>query len=59
MPTLISIIIPCYNEEDNIDRTYAELKAETGKLTDYAFEFIFTDNHSTDGTFAKLARLAK
>ena len=59
MPTLISIIVPCYNEEDNIDRTYAELKSETAKLTDYAFEFIFTDNHSTDGTFAKLARLAK
>lgn len=57
--TLISVIIPVYNEEDNIDRTYRELKAETAKLTDYEFEFIFTDNHSTDNSFAKLAQIAK
>lgn len=56
---LISIIVPVFNEEDNVDRTYAELKRVTGELTDYQFEFLFTDNHSTDSTFAKLSRIAE
>jgi dolichol-phosphate mannosyltransferase len=55
---LISIIIPVLNEEDNIDRTYLELKLVTSELDDYRFEFIFTDNHSTDQTFSKLSEIA-
>lgn len=56
---LISIIVPVFNEVDNIDRTYAELKRVTGMLSDYSFEFLFTDNHSTDGTFERLQRIAE
>lgn len=55
---LISIIVPVFNEEDNVDRTYAELKRVTGELMDYQFEFLFTDNHSTDTTFKKLSSIA-
>jgi len=55
---LISIIVPVYNEFDNIDPTYAELKRVTDALTDYRFEFIFIDNRSVDGSFSKLAELA-
>ncbi len=58
-PTLISIIIPCYNEEDNVEPTFAELKRVTDAIPGYEFEFIFTDNCSTDGTFSKLAILAR
>lgn len=55
---LISIVIPVYNEEQNVDRTYSELKRATALLDDYHFEYLFTDNHSTDQTFEKLARIA-
>ncbi len=55
---LISIIVPVFNEEDNVDRTYSELKRVTAELKDYQFEFLFTDNHSTDSTFRKLSNIA-
>jgi glycosyltransferase involved in cell wall biosynthesis len=55
---LISIVIPVFNEEDNVDQTYAELKRVAAGLDDYQFEFLFTDNHSTDSTFAKLSKIA-
>ena len=58
-PTLISIIIPCYNEEDNIEPTFTELKRVASTIPDYEFEYIFMDNASTDSTFAKLVRLAQ
>lgn len=43
---LISIIIPCYNEEANIQRTYAEVKKNL--LPEYDYEIVFIDNCSTD-----------
>ncbi|WP_159588883.1 glycosyltransferase family 2 protein [Hydrogenophaga sp. BPS33] len=55
---LISIVIPVFNEEDNVDRTYAELKRTTAALVDYRFELLFTDNRSTDSTFKILTRIA-
>lgn len=55
---LISIIIPVFNEEDNVDRTYAELKKEIAGLPRYRFEFVITDNRSTDATFERLEAIA-
>ncbi|WP_201789025.1 glycosyltransferase family 2 protein [Nitrobacter vulgaris] len=55
---LISIVVPVFNEQDNIDKTYAELKRVAAGLDDYRFEFLFTDNYSTDLTFAKLSQIA-
>ena len=55
---LISIIIPVYNEERNVEPTYDKLKQVTLLLTGYRFEFVFTDNHSTDSTFERLSRIA-
>ena len=55
---LISIIVPVFNEEDNVDRTYAELKRVTGDLGKYRFEFVITDNRSTDRTFDRLLAIA-
>ena len=57
-PTLITVSIPVFNEEDNIDRLLARLDRVAKQNSQYAFEFLFTDNASTDGTFARLAEKA-
>ncbi len=57
---LISIVVPAYNEQGNIDRLYEAVKAVLDQLADrYDYEFVFTDNHSTDNTFAELSALAE
>lgn len=55
---LISVIIPVYNEEDNIDRAYHAIVEEFKKHTDLDFEIIFTDNASIDRSFEKLSQIA-
>lgn len=58
-PTLISIVIPVYNEASNIPALYERIRGVADGLADsYRFEFLFTDNHSTDDTFAIIAGLA-
>ncbi len=56
---LISILVPVFNEEENLPVLYQRVSAVTGQLADrYDFEFVFTDNHSTDGSFTVLEKLA-
>ena len=55
---LISIIVPVYNEELNVDLFHLRVANVSATLPDYRFEFIFTDNHSTDATFSKLCLLS-
>jgi dolichol-phosphate mannosyltransferase len=56
---LISIAIPVYNEEGNIDALYARLDALATTMADQCrLEFVFTDNSSTDNTWALLQELA-
>ena len=58
---LISIfLIPVYNEEGNIRKAYETVRDIFELLKDrYTFEIIFTDNHSTDGSFAIITELAR
>src|SRR5438309_498343 len=57
---LISIVVPVFNEEANIDPFYETVtKTIEPLMLDYDFEFVFTDNHSTDSTFSLLSRLAE
>jgi polyisoprenyl-phosphate glycosyltransferase len=56
---LVSLVMPVYNEEANIDRAYAALNAVFEGLPHYDLEFVFTDNHSEDATYERLAALAK
>lgn len=56
---LISLIVPVYNEEENVLNAYEALTGILGTQTQYEFEFIFTDNHSQDGTFSILKELSE
>jgi dolichol-phosphate mannosyltransferase len=56
---VVSFIIPVFNEEPNIMPLHQALMDVLAPLSSlYEFEFIFTDNHSSDGTFEKLEELA-
>ena len=49
--SLISIVTPCYNEEDNVPECYQAVKRVFAEnLPGYDYEHIFCDNASTDGT---------
>lgn len=56
---LISIVTPCYNEEENVEELYERVKSVLAtKLTDYDYEHIFIDNASTDNTVGLLKSIA-
>lgn len=50
MKKLVSIMVPCYNEEASIHRFYDETKAVIGALTDYEWEILFVNDGSSDRT---------
>lgn len=53
--TGLSVVIPCYNEVDNVEHVCAEVFAELGDLD---LELIFVDDGSRDGTLDVVKRLA-
>jgi len=55
---LISIVTPCYNEEENVEEVYRQVKAVFASLPEYDYEHIFIDNASRDRTAEILKRLA-
>jgi glycosyltransferase involved in cell wall biosynthesis len=54
----ISIITPCYNEEENVEELYRQACAVTATLPQYEWEHLFIDNASTDRTAEILRKLA-
>lgn len=57
---LISLSIPVLNEQDNLDALYARLSALADRMASQCdLEFVFSDNHSNDATWSKLAELAR
>jgi len=55
----ISIVSPCFNEEDNVRECHAAIQTLfEGQLVGYAREHIFADNASTDKTLDILEQIA-
>lgn len=54
--TGLSVVIPCFNEVDNVEHVCAEVFTELGHLD---LELIFVDDGSTDGTLAAVKQLAR
>lgn len=56
----VSILIPCYNEEDNvIPMSEAIVNLFTTQLTKYDYELVFIDNDSKDTTRPKLRKICE
>lgn len=52
----LSLVVPCYNEQDNVELFYEEtVKAFKGK--DFDYEFVFVNDGSRDKTLEKLKKL--
>ena len=54
---LVTVIVPVYNEAENLLALYERLASVTGGINGYEFEFLFVDDGSTDATPAVLAEL--
>lgn len=46
----ISVVVPCYNEEENVENICIAITNELEKLSNYDYELIFIDNDSKDKT---------
>lgn len=58
MTKLISIITPCFNEEDNVDELYKRIITSINNIEGYEFEILFIDNASIDNTVNLLKLIA-
>ena len=54
---LLSIVTPAFNEEANIPQVYSAIKDAFASL-DGGFEWVIVDDHSTDGTFDRVAEIS-
>lgn len=55
----ISVVVPCYNEEQTIEYFYEEMNKVSTKIKNYEFEYIFIDDGSKDKTLEKIKNLVK
>jgi polyisoprenyl-phosphate glycosyltransferase len=55
---LITIVAPCFNEEENVRELHRRLRVMADQLAEYRFNFLFIDNASKDGTVRVLRELA-
>lgn len=47
---LISVVVPCFNEEEVLGQTLVELERFAARLHSYEVEFVFVDDGSRDAT---------
>ena len=56
---VISIVVPCFNEEETLHILYEELNKVTSTMEAYAFEYVFVNDGSKDQTLLKLMELSE
>jgi len=54
----VSIVTPCYNEQENVEELYRQVRDVMASIGRYRYEHIFIDNCSLDETMPILRRLA-
>lgn len=59
MKKLISVVVPCYNEQEVLNMFYAEMKKVADSMTEYDFEIIFVNDGSKDNTLKICKELSK
>ena len=55
----ISIIVPCYNEQETVKCFYDEIIKVTSRISGYEFEFIYVNDGSKDQTDPLIKQLRK
>ncbi len=54
----ISVIVPCYNEEEMIPIFYKEISKVIKKMKEVEFELLFVNDGSTDDSFKEMKQLS-
>ncbi len=56
---LITIAVPCFNEDKNVYWAFNEIKKIIDKEKKYDYEFVFVDNGSCDNTRTEIKKIIK
>lgn len=59
MKKLLSVVVPCYNEEESLPLFYKEITRISSIVDTVDFEYIFVDDGSKDNTLSVLRDLSK
>ncbi|MBI4226627.1 glycosyltransferase family 2 protein [Candidatus Roizmanbacteria bacterium] len=59
MKKILSIVLPTYNEEANIEYAYREIKKMLASIPKYDYEIIFVDNYSLDRSRELIKKMAQ
>ncbi len=55
----LDIIVPCFNEEDNVERFFSETEKVAEKTDGFIFRYIFIDDGSGDDTLKEIKKLSE
>ncbi|MBO4531391.1 MAG: glycosyltransferase family 2 protein [Paludibacteraceae bacterium] len=53
----ISILVPCHNEQENIEKLYDALVESIANINGYQWEIVFVDDGSFDDTLSRIKQL--
>ncbi|WP_347403633.1 glycosyltransferase family 2 protein [Solwaraspora sp. WMMD406] len=54
----LSVVVPCFNEEDSVTRLHEAVVTAVAAVPEVDVEFVYVDDGSTDGTLERLRQLA-